>query len=672
MATATTDRAYASFLAHLQQPRTSIPLETVFAAIPHYLAHLPLPNPTQLTAFVISSPLWKPLSFRSHNYLIESYRTAGHVKHGILQKEAQGWFSPSHQTLLAQWTNAIMKGTSGGDPQIKIAILGGLLVGLNDLPEEFVALWSKERIERSLVIASAETMDAISGTHTEWKSEFEFKKVHVSTVSEESLFLFSLCILSPVISDEKFSVLDVKSLTAIVERGLESAFSSGQFLSMLSRSTIEGVNSNISIPPDSPIQEFLHTFINNPLYQNVGSLAKLLARCICAVADQSSFEAWATFRSVSERLRAITSRVEIDWNASILSQTTNEEDIELKSRSITTEIWKALKTLLFTDVMVSQAILTSIRYIRPSSYPNDPELRPSSLARTLLRSLYDLSFVISQFGGVVSTGTGFKELKRAFYMAIDIIDADLDSEATDTFATSLISCVEESPLPVSHPSRQAQTAFTLATLEQLVSVLSDSVIENAVVPFCDPFLDDPSHREVYESAHSVMLSIFAAHAQRDDSESGRTAGLAEKLVPFYTESLIKNSKENRLDISQLRLAYSSLVRSASSSGDPALTWLCIDSLLSHIKATETSSRMPLYLTLVSLIPCVPGVLLTRVLAEVEKAYASTDAEGKQELGDAIVQELMIKVGEDQKAFVLGWWYRIVMGADEKDPQIQIE
>jgi len=119
-----------------------------------------------------------------------------------------------------------------------------------------------------------------------------------------------------------------------------------------------------------------------------------------------------------------------------------------------------------------------------------------------LRSLYNLSFVISQFGGIVSTGAGFKELKRAFYMAIDIMEADLEPQATNEFAVDLIkrmsgnifspyffhllTIVLDSILSSNHPSRQAQSAFTLAVLEQLVSVLTDSVIESSVVPFCAP------------------------------------------------------------------------------------------------------------------------------------------------------------------------------------------
>lgn len=50
-----------------------------------------------------------------------------------------------------------------------------------------------------------------------------------------------------------------------------------------------------------------------------------------------------------------------------------------------------------------------------------------SLAETVLRTLFHISFVVSQFGGVIVTATsedpGFSELRKVFYLAIDIISS---------------------------------------------------------------------------------------------------------------------------------------------------------------------------------------------------------------------------------------------------------
>ena len=53
-------------------------------------------------------------------------------------------------------------------------------------------------------------------------------------------------------------------------------------------------------------------------------------------------------------------------------------------------------------------------------------------------------------------------------------------------------------------------------------------------------LSDTNHRETFEPAHSVVLGIFAAHAQK--TGEGRTAtgsGFVQSLVPFYVGCLIE-------------------------------------------------------------------------------------------------------------------------------------
>lgn len=108
------------------------------------------------------------------------------------------------------------------------------------------------------------------------------------------------------------------------------------------------------------------------------------------------------------------------------------------SRELATKIWTILKTLLFMTVMLSQSVLSTITYTRPSAAPPDPErfATHSSLALSTLRTLSHLSFVITKFGGVTSTsGVGFAELKRVFYSALDVLSADV--EASEAFVKSL-------------------------------------------------------------------------------------------------------------------------------------------------------------------------------------------------------------------------------------------
>lgn len=112
-----------------------------------------------------------------------------------------------------------------------------------------------------------------------------------------------------------------------------------------------------------------------------------------------------------------------NWKGSVLS-TVPEDSISPESLGLTRSIWNIFKTLLFSMIMVSEAVLSSIIFVPPQVYllhNNGPT--PSSLALITLRTLSHLSFVVSQFGlfTTSSPDESFKELKKTFYIALDIL-----------------------------------------------------------------------------------------------------------------------------------------------------------------------------------------------------------------------------------------------------------
>ena len=86
------------------------------------------------------------------------------------------------------------------------------------------------------------------------------------------------------------------------------------------------------------------------------------------------------------------------------------------SKNFTKSIWTTLKTFLFSNIMLAEAVLSASVFIPPRPH----ELTPSSLALQILQTLSHLSFVISQFGGV-NAAQGFEHLKKTFYLALDIL-----------------------------------------------------------------------------------------------------------------------------------------------------------------------------------------------------------------------------------------------------------
>lgn len=103
-----------------------------------------------------------------------------------------------------------------------------------------------------------------------------------------------------------------------------------------------------------------------------------------------------------------------------------------ESRELTAKIWNTLKTLLFTNIMIAQAVLTALVYTSPPP----SSCSPYELALSALQILSQLSFVLPQFGGVTSTAQGgFSELKKVFYTALDILSAD--KEKSERFVRGL-------------------------------------------------------------------------------------------------------------------------------------------------------------------------------------------------------------------------------------------
>jgi hypothetical protein len=179
--------------------------------------------------------------------------------------------------------------------------------------------------------------------------------------------------------------------------------------------------------------------------------------------ESSPLDGWSTLEAVATRLAHFSSNVENDWAQSALARIENEDDIgmfaqlraapydshtdiaALDSREVATNIWTVLKTLLFTTIMLLQSILSTITYSHPmASAVTPPDSKGSlthlpthsSLALATLRTLSHLSFVITKFGGVTSTSSaGFAELKRVFYMALDVLGGDV--EGSETFVKAL-------------------------------------------------------------------------------------------------------------------------------------------------------------------------------------------------------------------------------------------
>ncbi|KAG7440838.1 uncharacterized protein BT62DRAFT_1080517 [Guyanagaster necrorhizus] len=620
---------YRNLLAHLSRPTTSLPFETVQAALAHHLAHLsPLPAPLAATA--VSSPLFlsHPLTLAKLDALSTAFRHALHIKFDLLKRDAEqrsAVFSRAVRTRLALWVDALIKGLQGGQPIMRLACSTGVILGIND-----VKLACQGLVENEVVLSLAEVMDLFkhdtfslpspSGAG-EWEKEFQ---------PQGDLDLLSIALILssrslPLISEEKLKALPLEILLQLLTSTISSAFLAGKFLS-------------------SPLPE-------SPLMASIAPLSKLSSLAHSLLLDSRPKDGLMTAQATLMTLRELCAHVEADY------RTCKQEPESIASA------WSTLKTLLFSTIMIAESVLSSIIYVPPT-------LTTTTIALTSLFALSHLAFVIQRFGGITASGNGFKELKQTVYLALDIIASQGDGEG-ERFVYELRDRNTKSQ--DTEEFVLAKKAFVLACVEQLIPVLSPECIERDVWSLCEPHLSAPSHRETYESAHSVVLAMLS-----------NNKNVVERMVPFYTECLIDNSGDGGLDTHQLCLAFSTLVRCACESGDSALGWFPVDSLIREIEGTRTDEKKGkrLRLGLISCVSAVRGVpMLERILVEVRRVLGGSkgkstgppvSASDRMEEVERLAEEIVHRVGgvDGEKEFVIRWWseHRATLAGDREDTE----
>jgi hypothetical protein len=133
---------------------------------------------------------------------------------------------------------------------------------------------------------------------------------------------------------------------------------------------------------------------------------------------------------------------------------------------------------------------------------------------------------------------------------------------------------------------------------------------------------------------------------------------------------------------QLCLAFAALVGATTGSSDVeatiqkkettdygyALAKFCVDTVIGTSRKLSVDSRQEqdpptkarlhrLHLMLISAISSLPLVLLPSVLDEIREVITKHEGESpeKREMVDALFREIMEKVGDREKEFVIRWW-----------------
>ncbi|KAF8340678.1 uncharacterized protein EI90DRAFT_3036454 [Cantharellus anzutake] len=662
------DTGYTTLLNLLQRPNNTLSTlkdETIHGAVAHYLSVLPVIQlPNFVRAMIASPTLWRSRKWDHLCGIQAAVRQSVRMKHTNTAKVAvPGFlFDADIGTPFKEWLSAILQGQSIATSSLQhlyvgVAVLGGLLQGLEDIVAELAMTRMRKKINDELVKTSTVLLDQIQTLQkTVWAADFESE-----FSGEESSSTLSICILATnavYIPDDDLKRQHSRLLATSILIGYKRVFGSG-ILTGLDEfsSNSEG---EYHLPHDPKLARDLANLNRSVVYRSLGPLSQLFSRCIRRLSEVDKTIAWVLIMQTTDVLSPLSASIEAQWASSEISAITDEQRLESKSRATMITLWQMLKAYLFSTVLMSQSIVDVITFHHPPKKTVgglDPASSPQ-VASSLLLTLSHAAFISSKFGGITSEGGGFKEQKRLFFSSLDILCSDpVASEALLKVLEGRIG-----NLPPSHPVEHSRSAFFLACAEQLIPIANSGTLDSIILPFAKKFLSKLEQREVFESAHSVMLSVFAKHSNKSlgAAEDNKTR-LASRLVPFYLESLLENASEGHLSIEQLRLAYHSLVRSSSASTDDASAWFCIEALLTALQdtrdASERDKHKRLALTLVSLISAVNLTLLKPVLAaiETELLWKDMGPEDRKEISKEVHDQIMGRIGDAQKEVALKWW-----------------
>ena len=480
----------AILLSHLQDPTTgtsSIPLPTLQSVLSHQLSTAPSTSTTsssltvtQLTATAISSPFFHPTSGAFEFAKVQVFETAfRHAIHLLRQQR-----SKREDGNLTRWTRDVITGVQGGHPILRLAACGGILLGVEDLKSantnengEASIKIARTLVESETLVALAEVLDSTTVLYTEWEHEFQlYRRSSRQSLAQDTLLIaFVLASHSlPLVDSQKLSALPLYVLVRLLTGILVSFF-------RLSDPNSDGK------PDENPPTDLTH----------VASLAILTSIILSVLIDSTHAGSYSrTLGTLSDTFNALLD----------LSRTIEQTYTATPSHQIP-------KQFLFTTLILSQSVLSSIVYLSPQNIEAHPDtsLTPSSLALTILQTLTNLSLVISQFGGVTKA---FEQLRKVFYLCIDVAlssgwqrnskDEENKHESVETYVLHLSQFLQtQAPetgwhflsLALAYSSTvcvaltlpfRAKLTFALSTFEQLVPVLSPHSIINNVWAVCLP------------------------------------------------------------------------------------------------------------------------------------------------------------------------------------------
>lgn len=587
----------------------------LFGSIGHFLAALSLPNATDLAHVVVASPaLWTappPPPPPTHKpdtpaYPLVSRTTA--VAHAaafavaervpLITQHARG----GARRELQAWVRAVLAGAGVGSshapPRMllpQLAVLTGLLEGLaavrreraRDAPSLGLARCAAA-LQHHWSAVFTRLLDSWSvarGTDAHWHTSTWALGESSRDDSPATAVLVLAALGVATVPDALVHARASRTLVHMAGDALVRVFGDMRGLFDDLAHTAEP----LAVPPRARAARWAAAVHAHPLFARLGPLARLVGgavrRCVAAESpDELAALLFGRDAPLAALSRAVA-QLDAAWAAGPLAARPADA-IAPPSRHVTTALWHAFKSLLFAATLVFDALVEAVVDQLPSptvAYPPRDGLPGSSnippaylvMLRHVLTTYMHLYFITASFGL-----DGFEAYRKVFYACLDVLGRD---------ERAAIAALDELGMlrggPVAAPAALASfaerthTTYFLLVAEQLTADVPDALIEHDILPVCVPYLEDPRFQDTFESAHTVVLSLFAARR-----------ACAYELTPFYV-ALLLDSYPARLNDTQLETALTTVVASLSETSDAAAWWV-IEQLHERLNVLQLAPSAP--------------------------------------------------------------------------------
>lgn len=527
------DRLLANVLRAYQGPPNPEQNDRILGSTTSLLTTLSNPlNVTLLTSHLLTAPaIWNRVDgLRTCLRIISIFNTAAITVH---KNQVEGHQKPYDAYQPRQgggiscddWARAVVKGLDDRTPRWQhVLVIGGVLLGMEGQERQGLSRGLRTTLENAMVTAVNLALESPPTG---------------GTLGSESVVL-ALNHTFPLLSDNVRRELNYDALVIIMIPAMTSTegYQDGYFLEAIDYDVMPVSGNKFDWSAKSPSFLQLQKLASKPLISSMGPLSRLIAHAI------ENMSGSLRLVEVRECLLKFTDNLLERWQRNKLSEIDpSEEEIFLTPDTLRITfpvLWQVLKTAFFSTVVILRAVIgrTLIDPILAS-----PLHAPVTASQTLL-ILKNIHFVSSRLGSNVLSAHTFVNLT-----SIDILTR---YPASSLAFLRTIYPSQAGQIP-SHPLKRNHDLFYLNTAEHFTLSLSPADAESLIVTPSTPYLNPTANAnllEIFESAHSAMLSVLAAPQNAD---------LTAKILPFYVQSLFASFPAN-LSPRQFRFAFKALMQ----------------------------------------------------------------------------------------------------------------